>query len=372
VQFVAQTISERKHKVSLCIRISAYKSDRLYLISTMPFECNESILDELWQQAEEQGKVDWLDTETDEIDWGTLDTIGIFWQCFTPLENSLQLIIEKWEVAEDLFYCGDETEQNQSISLMFHLSGQVQTHHHGLTEEIAEIVGYYHLEHSHLPETELWITGTPFWRVYLNFDPLQLFSDLNSQLLVQLPVELRHIMEENYYPFYRSHLIAPQMHQILQQILHCPYQGLLRKMYLQGKAWDLLTLSFEPFLPPKIATSHLKSLKPSEIEKIHQAKDILLRNLNNPPSLIDLARQANVNDFALKQGFKQVFGTTVFRYLHDYRLQVARQLLVNSELRIEEIARQVGFVNRGYFAKVFRQKFDLKPKEYRQQRKNSL
>jgi AraC family transcriptional regulator, transcriptional activator of the genes for pyochelin and ferripyochelin receptors len=326
----------------------------------------------LWQQAEEQRKVDCLDTKTDEITRAILPHIGSLWQYFIPLQNSLQLIIEQWEVAEDLFYCGDETEQNTAISLMFHLSGRVQTHHHGLTEEIAEIVGYYHFEHSHLPETELWTTGTPFWRVYLNFDPLQLFSDLNSQLLAQLPVELRHIMEGNYYPFYRSHLITPQMHQILQQILHCPYQGLLRKMYLQGKAWDLLTLSFEPFLPKKIATSQSKLLKPSEIEKIHQAKDILLRNLNNPPSLIDLARQANVNDFALKQGFKQVFGTTVFRYLHDYRLQIARQLLVNSDLRIEEIARQVGFVNRGYFAKVFRQKFELNPKEYRQQRKNSL
>jgi AraC family transcriptional regulator, transcriptional activator of the genes for pyochelin and ferripyochelin receptors len=338
----------------------------------MPFKYNESILEELWQQAEDRGKVDWLDTETDAIDWADLPHIGSLWQCFTPLENGLQLRIERWEVAEDLFHCGDETEQNKSISLMFHLSGQVQTHHHGLTAEIAEIVGYYHFEHSHLPETELWTTGRPFRRLYLNFDPLQLFSDLNSQLLPQLPVELRHTLEGNYYPFYRSHLITTQMHQILQQILHCPYQGLLRKMYLQGKAWELLTLSFEPFLPKKIATSLSKLLKPTEIEKIHQAKDILLRNLNNPPSLIDLARQANINDFALKQGFKEVFGTTVFRYLQDYRLQVARQLLVNSELRIEEVSRQVGFTNRGYFAKVFRQKFGLNPKEYRQQRKNSL
>jgi AraC family transcriptional regulator, transcriptional activator of the genes for pyochelin and ferripyochelin receptors len=337
--------------------------------SIMPFEYNDVILEELCQQAEQQGKVDWLDTETDEIDWGNLPHVGSFWQCFTPLQNGLDLRIEEWEVAKNLFFHSCESDRHTGISLMLHLSGQVQTHHHGLTEEIEEIVGYYHFECSHLLETELWTAGTPFRRVYLNFEPLQLFSDLNSQLLVQLPIELRHILEGNYYPFYRSHLITPQMHQILQQILHCPYEGLLKKMYLQGKAWELLMLSFEPFLPKKITQSQFKPLKPKEIEKIHHAKDILLRHLSNPPSLIDLARQASLNDFALKQGFKQVFGTTVFRYLHDYRLEIARQLLVSSDSKVQTIAQQVGFANRGYFAQAFRQKFGLNPKKYRQKHK---
>jgi AraC family transcriptional regulator, transcriptional activator of the genes for pyochelin and ferripyochelin receptors len=271
--------------------------------------------------------------------------------------------------AESILHGGCEEGDHKEISLIFHLSGKVQTHHHGLTEEIKEIVGYYHFECSHLPETELWTTGTPFRRLYLNFDPLQLFSDLNSQLLVQLPVELRHILEGNYYPFYRSHLITPQIHQILRQILHCPHQGLLKKMYLEGKAWELLMRSFEPFLPPKIIQSPSKPLKIKEIEKIHYAKDILLRHLNNPPSLINLARQANLNDFALKQGFKRVFGTTVFRYLHDYRLEIARQLLVSSDSKVQTIAQQVGFANRGYFAQAFRQKFGLNPQKYRQKHK---
>jgi AraC family transcriptional regulator, transcriptional activator of the genes for pyochelin and ferripyochelin receptors len=192
---------------------------------------------------------------------------------------------------------------------------------------------------------------------------------LNSQLLLQLPVQVRHTLEGNYYPFYKSHPITPQMHQILQQILHCPYEGLLKKMYLQGKAWELLMRSFEPFLPPKITQSQSKPLNPREIEKIHYAKDILVRHLNNPPSLINLARQANLNDFALKQGFKRVFGTTVFCYLRDYRLEIARQLLVSSDSKVQTIAQQVGFANRGYFAQVFRQKFGLNPQQYRQKHK---
>ncbi|MGF1540836.1 MAG: helix-turn-helix transcriptional regulator [Pleurocapsa sp.] len=92
----------------------------------------------------------------------------------------------------------------------------------------------------------------------------------------------------------------------------------------------------------------------------------MVNNLDNPPSLSSLARQVNLNEFSLKQGFKQVFDTTVFRYLHQHRLEMARQLLVNSDLNIQIISQQVGFANRSYFAQAFRQKFGVNPKQYRQ------
>ncbi|MGL5833216.1 MAG: helix-turn-helix transcriptional regulator [Waterburya sp.] len=337
----------------------------------MPFELTASISEELWQQAEEQGQVDWLDTETDIIDWATLPHVGKFWQCVMPLEKSFRITIQEWEVAENIFHPGYEVEDGTEIGLIFNLSGQVQTHHHGLTGEIAEIVGYYQFENSRLPETELWTAGTPFRRIYLNFEPLQLFGDLNSQQITQLPIELRHLLEENNYPFYKSQLITPEIHQILQQILYCPHEGFFKQMYLKGKAWELLTLCFQSLLGEK-SESRQKLLEPSEVEKIHHAKEILISQLNNPPSLLDLAQQANLNDFSLKQGFKQVFGTTVFKYLHEHRLEIARQLLINSDLNIQTIARQVGFAHRSYFAQAFCKKFGLNPQKYRQRLINSL
>ncbi len=53
----------------------------------------------------------------------------------------------------------------------------------------------------------------------------------------------------------------------------------------------------------------------------------MLRNISNPPSLIELARQVGINECTLKRGFRQIFGNTMFGYLHDYRMEQARQLL---------------------------------------------
>ena len=108
------------------------------------------------------------------------------------------------------------------------------------------------------------------------------------------------------------------------------------------------------------------------IEKIYQAKEILLSNLENPPSLMELARQVALNDFKLKRGFRQVVGTSAFKYLHDYRLEKARQLLVSGEMNVEEVAFKVGFDSRSYFALAFRKKFGLNPKQYFQHCQKSL
>ncbi|MCD8489485.1 MAG: AraC family transcriptional regulator [Desertifilum sp.] len=69
-----------------------------------------------------------------------------------------------------------------------------------------------------------------------------------------------------------------------------------------------------------------------------------------------MARQVGLNDCTLKRGFRQVFGKTVFGYLHEYRLEYARQLLEERRLNVSEVAQKIGFVNRSYFAAAFRKK----------------
>ena len=113
------------------------------------------------------------------------------------------------------------------------------------------------------------------------------------------------------------------------------------------------------------------TLKPEDIDRIHHAKEILTRQIDNPPSLLDLARQIGLNDCTLKRGFREVFGTTAFGYLHDYRLEQARQLLLENRLNVSEIACQIGFGSCSYLSKVFRKKYGVSPKQYQNQYKNS-
>lgn len=154
------------------------------------------------------------------------------------------------------------------------------------------------------------------------------------------------------------------MQAVLQQILNCPYTGITQQLYLESKVWELVALHLEQMLSSSPDTASGRALKSDDVERLHHAREILVQRLNDPPSLNALARQVGLNEFTLKQGFRQIFGTTVFGCSHHYRMERARELLVDGKLNVTEVAREVGFTNRGYFAAAFRKKFGVNPKAY--------
>jgi AraC-like DNA-binding protein len=258
--------------------------------------------------------------------------------------------------------------------LSFFLSGKVRIERHGLTDETDESVGKYYSQcNCDIKETEWWKAGEKYLRIYLKIEPQEFFSNFIEEDLKQIPIFLRQaLMGGKVQPYYHQGKITGQMRRLLHQILQCPHQGLMKRMYLESKAVELITLHFQQFQEQEVHDCSLTANSLSDIDKIYQAKEILLVNLENPPSLMELARQVGLNDFKLKRGFRQVFGTSAFKYLHDYRLEKARQLLVSGEMNVEEVAFRVGFDSRSYFASAFRKKFGLNPKQYFQHRQKSV
>lgn len=153
----------------------------------------------------------------------------------------------------------------------------------------------------------------------------------------------------------------PDLKVILQQILACPYQAPLRRLFLEGKVLELVALALQSVQPQPSTARH--RLKADDIERIHQAKAILLRDLAHPPSLIALARQVGLNDCTLKRGFRQVFNTTVFCCLQAQRLEQARLLMLERELSVQQAAQTVGYLSRSHFTAAFRKRFGVSPRE---------
>jgi AraC family transcriptional regulator, transcriptional activator of the genes for pyochelin and ferripyochelin receptors len=153
------------------------------------------------------------------------------------------------------------------------------------------------------------------------------------------------------------------MQAVLQQILSCPYAGITQQIYLESKVWELIALHLDQALKPEQDMPQVY-LKPDDVERLHYARDILKQQLSAPPSLRELARQVGLNEFALKQGFRHLFGTTAFGCLNHYRLEHAKALLEDGNFNVTEVAHRVGFANRGHFAAAFRKKFGVNPKAY--------
>lgn len=84
---------------------------------------------------------------------------------------------------------------------------------------------------------------------------------------------------------------------------------------------------------------------------------------------MELAREVGINDYKLKIGFHEVFDTTVFGCLYEYRMERSRQLLESGNLTVTGVARAVGYANRSHFAAAFKRKFGVNPGIYLHQQR---
>jgi len=228
----------------------------------------------------------------------------------------------------------------------------------------------YHLYGSGLAPGEPWrVPGnTGIRSINVHIEP-ELFEQWmgNSE---DLPDALKPLVRSPHEKFFEhSGTPSAAMQMTLQQILNCPFQGFTQRLYLESKVWELMALLMEDLRLRKDIGTVTPILKADDIERIHYASKILRRRLLDPPSLMELARAVGINDHKLKVGFRQVFDTTVFGYLHDRRLERSRQLLESGDVNVTEAARAVGFANRGHFAAAFRRKFGINPGVYARARR---
>jgi len=160
--------------------------------------------------------------------------------------------------------------------------------------------------------------------------------------------------------FHQTSDMTPAINAILHQIRNPPGDTLSKKLYLEGKTMELVSQSMARLFPRKIACSG-PSLHLAEIERIRRARDILVSDLEHPPSLFELASRVGINKNKLNQGFHHLFGTSVFDYLRICRLERARTLLENTQMNVTEVAFEVGYAQHSNFTKAFKKYFGVAP-----------
>ncbi|AFY58528.1 DNA-binding domain-containing protein, AraC-type [Rivularia sp. PCC 7116] len=202
--------------------------------------------------------------------------------------------------------------------------------------------------------------------VNVHFEP-ELLKNLFTESSGELPSELKALIKkDDFRTCFESKKLPSEILILVHQILHCPYQDFTKKMYLQGKVFELMALQFETLKRENKRNNRKQKLKSEDIERIYYAKDILLARWQNPPSLLELAREVGLNDYKLKIGFRHCFKTTVLGTLQDYRMEQARQLLTEGSFTVTAIARTVGYTNRSHFAAAFKRKYGVNPSVYLQ------
>lgn len=163
--------------------------------------------------------------------------------------------------------------------------------------------------------------------------------------------------------YYKDGKISPSMAVVLNQLISFNLNNSIKSLYFKGKAYELLSLFFNrsedadieqcPYLVDEV-----------NVAKLKKAKDIIIANMAEPPTLQELADDIDLSLKKLKEGFKQIYGDSVFSFLFDYKMEVARKLLESGDYNVNEVGLKVGYSTGSHFIAAFKKKFGTTPKKY--------
>lgn len=156
-----------------------------------------------------------------------------------------------------------------------------------------------------------------------------------------------------------------EMNLIISQIRNAKLMGNVCYLYTEAKVMELLALQLQQHEKKEVDLPCLCYLNKSELDKIYEAKDRLISDINNPPTILNLSKNIGLNEKKLQNGFKEVFNQTVYGYLFDHKMNLARQLLLDTNKSIFEVALDCGYDYASHFTTAFKRRYGLSPKDFK-------
>ncbi|MEM7658174.1 MAG: AraC family transcriptional regulator [Bacteroidota bacterium] len=189
----------------------------------------------------------------------------------------------------------------------------------------------------------------------------QRFLPEEDQLFRSFRLSLTHKQTTSLRPY--NYPVTSTMHSLIQDIMQCRRKGHFKRMFLEAKVTELLMLQLE-----QLAEEHAPSLyrmNRQEVERLQAVKTYLQQHLDSPFTLFQLATEFGTNEFALKKGFKSLFGTTVFTFWQNEKMKQARHWLLEEQLTVSDIADRIGYQHPQHFSTAFKRHFGYPPSQLR-------
>lgn len=159
-------------------------------------------------------------------------------------------------------------------------------------------------------------------------------------------------------PFARRLVSSPAFASTARHLARNPYQGLARRLFMEAKVLEGVAE-----LVQRLGDAEARSpaLTPWERSRVFEARDLLTERVADPPTLAELARLVGLPVKRLDRLFREVFGTTPFGWVRDYRLTLAHRLLTEENLPIKQVAHRLGYANVHNFTHAFTARFGVSP-----------
>jgi AraC-like DNA-binding protein len=150
----------------------------------------------------------------------------------------------------------------------------------------------------------------------------------------------------------------------LDSLLNHSYTGSLENIFINAKIHELLLYSLECLVDEKEEGFTCKFLaNEQDREKIMNAREVLLKHIGEPITIKELSRKVAINECYLKKGFKEIFGTTIFDFYQQQRMEHAKYLLYEKSLSVTDVSALLGYSSISHFSTAFKKHTGLKPCE---------
>jgi len=209
--------------------------------------------------------------------------------------------------------------------------------------------GYYAVADRPLPASRRAHDHHQF--VTLEFSREHLRNQL-AQNEADLEPEIRRILFGNK----EENVVAPVHPMTMQQrsaaasLSEPPVTQAAQVLWYQSKALELMAQFFFAPKDPEFFCMRQKRLARERVERV---KEILRRDLANPPTLEMLGQEVGCSPFYLSRIFSREVGHTIPQYLRNVRMERAAELLRTGRYNVTEAATEVGYSSLSHFSKAF-------------------
>tara|TARA_B100001996_G_scaffold19330_1_gene15765 strand:- start:330 stop:1205 length:876 start_codon:yes stop_codon:yes gene_type:complete len=208
-----------------------------------------------------------------------------------------------------------------------------------------------------LPVNVIMAPETKFISILISIEK---FHSLFSETFDSIPFLSKENIDKKYY---KETKLSPFIITILTQMFNEKISDNVRKLYIKGKVFELLSLYFNVSKEMDIEQCPFLA-DDKNVIKIKKVKEIIVARMAEPPSLKELAEEVEISLKNLKEGFKQVYGNTVFGFLIDYKMNIASHMLSSKNYNVNEVAHHLGYSTASHFITAFKNKFGTTPKKY--------
>ncbi|WP_378175477.1 helix-turn-helix transcriptional regulator [Aquimarina sp. SS2-1] len=142
-------------------------------------------------------------------------------------------------------------------------------------------------------------------------------------------------------------------------------KGMIRILMIEGMVYQILSMHIQQHDRAMKEEVLPTTLLKRELKIIRDLANQIINNVSRDYCLEKLSEETGLTQAKLQEGFKLLYARTVTEYIRHVRLEAARDLIRTTDMNISEIVYSIGFSSRSYFSKIFKEKYNISPNEFK-------